>query len=54
VQKGDLNALIEAFQVDALYPASNAESIQRFIESYHYLPWPNFEQELFVASASRL
>jgi hypothetical protein len=44
-------ALIEAFHVDALYPASNAEPIRQFIESYRYLPWPNFERELFVASA---
>jgi hypothetical protein len=41
--------LVEAYQVDALYPAAADASLDRFIEQFPHLRWPGFgKPELFV------
>ncbi|HKW87406.1 MAG TPA: hypothetical protein VJN21_01475 [Candidatus Acidoferrales bacterium] len=40
--------LIKLFRVDVLYPLADEKSINDFIASFSYLPWPNFDKKLFV------
>ncbi len=40
--------LVNTFRVDALYPAAKATIIQDFIQKFLYLPWPLFNEELFI------
>src|SRR3989338_5756513 len=40
--------LINTFRVDALYPASDAQEIEKFVAQFSHLPWPLFHQELFI------
>ena len=44
-------ALVDAFNVDALYPITSAATIEQFIADYPYLPWPKYDRELFIRSA---
>ena len=44
-------ALVEAFNVDALYPLSAAAAIENFIAGYPHLPWPKYDRELYIQSA---
>jgi hypothetical protein len=39
----------ELFKVDALYPAADERLIHEFITKFPWIPWPDFERELFVA-----
>src|SRR5712692_6883299 len=41
-------SLVEAFQVDALYPSSAAEPLETFVKEFPYLTWPGFGHELFM------
>jgi hypothetical protein len=43
-------SLIDVFHVDALYPVANVPSIDAFIKSFPYLPWPKFDRGLFLDS----
>jgi hypothetical protein len=50
-------ALIRAFNVDALYNVSGTATVDGFIKEFPHIPWPDFRAELFVergSSASRV
>jgi hypothetical protein len=41
--------LVDAYQVDALYPAAADAGLDKFIEQFPHLRWPGFgKPELFV------
>jgi hypothetical protein len=40
--------LVEAFRVDALYPAADEPSLKTFIDSLPHLIWPSFYKEFFI------
>jgi hypothetical protein len=42
------DALIRAFNVDALYNVSGAAAVDNFIKEFPYIQWPDFHPELFV------
>jgi hypothetical protein len=42
------NALIKAFNVDALYNVSGTVAVDKFIEEFPHIQWPDFHAELFV------
>ena len=42
------DALIRAFNVDALYNVSGAEGVDNFIKEFPHIQWPDFHSELFV------
>lgn len=44
--------LISLFKVDILFPVSQDEEVDKFIEQFSYLPNPFFEPELFIKSSS--
>ena len=46
--------LVRRFRVDALYPAANDESLNRFADSFPYLRWPEFQRpaEFFEETGS--
>jgi hypothetical protein len=41
-------ALIRAFNVDALYNVSGTPAVDAFIEGFPYIRWPEYHRELFV------
>jgi hypothetical protein len=43
-------ALTDIFEVDVLYPVSSIATVDAFIKSFHNLPWPKFERELYIDS----
>jgi ribosomal protein S27E len=43
-------SLVDVFHVDVLHAVANVPSINAFIESFPYLPWPKFDRGLFVDS----
>jgi hypothetical protein len=47
------NALIRAFNVDALYNVSGTAAVDEFIKEFPYIQWPDFHPELFVQSGKK-
>jgi hypothetical protein len=45
-------ALIRAFNVDALYNVSGGAAVDNFIKEFPYIQWPDFHRELFVESGA--
>lgn len=45
-------ALIRAFNVDALYNISGAGAVDNFIKEFPYIQWPDFHPELFVETGT--
>ena len=46
------DALIRLFRVDALVPVSEGTEVKKFVDQYKHLPWPLFQESLFVDSIS--
>ena len=48
-------SLIDVFRVDVLFPVSDDQEINDFIESYKYLPWPfiSSKPEVFINSEGK-
>ena len=46
-------ALIRAFNVDALYNISGTEAVANFIKEFLYIQWPDLHEDLFIDTASR-
>ena len=47
-------ALIRAFNVDALYNISGTEAVDNFIKEFPYIQWPDLHKELFIDTGARL
>lgn len=45
-------ALIRAFNVDALYDVSGTAAVDDFIKDFPHIPWPDFHAKLFVERGS--
>ena len=41
-------SLVRLFGVDALFPLADDNVLKDFVASFTWLPWPNFEQSLFI------
>ena len=46
-------ALIRAFNIDALYNVSGTPAVDNFIKELPHIPWPDFHTELFAERASK-
>ena len=46
-------ALITAFNLDALYNVSGTVAVDAFIKEFPHIQWPEFQTELFVDSFSQ-
>ncbi|MGH9665294.1 MAG: hypothetical protein ACRD9L_12800, partial [Bryobacteraceae bacterium] len=46
------DALIRAFNVDALYNVSGTAAVDNFIKEFPYIRWPDFHPQLFVESGA--
>lgn len=46
-------ALIRAFNLDALYDISGTEDVENFIKEFPYIQWPDLHKDLFIDTGSR-
>jgi len=46
-------SLVRLFRVDALFPLADDNLLKDFVASFTWLPWPNFEQSLFIGNDAR-
>ncbi len=50
--RGRGTQLVEAFRVDALWPAVDDPQVHEFIGAFPFLPWPGFHKEFFIDDAA--